>query len=724
MHAKIVRTILLLVALLLLATLPLQAAPTAQAPQTVRIDQVDTSAFPQITLYLSVLDAAGTPVEGLDSADFEIQEGGQPVRVTDFAGLGQSRPVDIVFVLDTTGSMGNYIEGIKDTAIAFAQTLENRNRDYRLALVTFGDAVRQSYSFTDRVDQFSEWMESQIADGGDDNPENPLAAMQEAAGFSFRSSAQRVFILITDAPAHQYGDPDDGGIVFDDPSLTPEQTVQQLVADGISVYTVTGNDAEYLQLVGGTGGYTYSIYEDFVDIVDRLGQAIANQYRLTYRTPDPSPDGRRRAVQAALGGTTGQADYDAPSTLRPGTGTVQFYSALRTPLDISTELAVVGTNLSLAALLALLFGLTSTVFNDTLNEHGSEMAAGWLGRFLRWLSKRLQPLNRLFGSMARGRRTLRYVQVALFLVLTALIGCYLEPGFNPFSLPGLGLFFSMLLSIGLVNLAYEGSQVWTARRFQLDAFLQLHLTGILAAAACVFFSRLVGFVPGYLYGVPGGYALGSAVALSRRREATIAGSGLLAAGLLALLSWGLTVPLMYWQGTLGLSGFSGTLRGLLGGVQSLLLTLFFVGLEVVFFELFPMGPTNGTTLFKWNKALWALVFVPVSFIALHTLFTPESAYLETVRNQNLLLLLALLALYSLLTVLLWYWFELRGRKETAPVCPACGSENRPESRFCASCGGALVAPRRSPQGLALVIILAGLWLVLVLAVILGILGVG
>lgn len=714
--------------LLILATVsPVVAAPLAQEPYEVEVAQVDLSDYPRITLYVTVRDAEGRPVEGLGRSDFHILEGQGQARIEEFAGLGQQRPVDIVFVLDTTGSMGSHIQTIKETIISFAETLEGRHRDYRLGLVTYGDDVRESHTFTDEVALFSDWIEAQDADGGGNEPENALGGLQQAAGFPFRAEAQRLILLITDAPLHEYGDGPDSDVSFDDPLLTVEATAARLAAASVSVYGVTPGMSDYVNLAEQTGGQIYSIYDDLGQIVDNLGTAIANQYRITYRAPRAVFDGSWKNVQVTVGRTEGTASYRTPSERPPGASSVDLYNTLPTPLQISTDPAVVGTNLGLAILLALLFGLTSTIFNDTLNEHQDEIEHSLVGRFFSALKAIGGLLTRPFQALTfRGRRAGAYVQVVAFLVVTAFIACFLDPSYRPLSWAGLGLFSSMLLSIGLVNLVYEGSQITAARRFDLEAVLKLNPIGVAVAVGCVFFSRMVGFTPGYLYGVPGGYALGAAVDLSRRREVTIAGTGLGATTLLALLSWGLTAATALLQKSLGAAGFAGFVRGATSGLQSVLLTIFFVGLEVVFLELFPLGPTNGATIFEWNKVVWGLGFAVVSFLAFHTLFTPQSAYLDAVRSQSLPLLLAVLALYSALTVGLWLFFDLRGaRQRSADLCASCGQQNLPDSRFCARCGAALLAPARgrvSRRGLVLAIAIGVLWLAIGVAVLLAALG--
>lgn len=720
-----IAVVALLLLLLLVIPPSSQAAPPAQVPTTVRVGQVDLSDFPRVTLYVTILGSGGDPIEDVDRADLQIAEDGRPTGLTDMAGLGQQRPVDVVFALDTTGSMGDYIEGVKGTAIDFARSLERRRRDYRLGLVTFGDTVREGYPLTDDVDEFVDWVAGQQADGGGDPPENALGALQEAAALSLRPEAQHLIVLITDADIHTYGDPADEEVAFDDPSLTMEETLRRLSAGAISVYAVTPDLPAHRRLVEQTGGALYGIGTDFDRIIDQLALAIANQYRFTYRSPRPTPDGTERQVEVTVGGASGRAGYTAPTERRPGAGVVEFYTTLPTPLEISTDPAVVGTNAFLAVLLALLFGLTSTVFNDTLNQHQGAIRNTFLGRVGGAIKRLGTALGRPAGPPgSRTRRILTYVRVGIFLLVTALIASFLEPAFLPLSWAGVGLFFSMLLSIGLVNLVYEGVQIWRARRLQFPAALELNPAGIVVALGCVFFSRLVGFVPGYLYGTPGGYALEEEAEMSRRREATIAGAGLGAAALLALLAWGLTLPTDLAQTALGATGVIGFLRGIAGGLQSVLLTLFFVGLEVVFLELFPLGPTSGTALFRWNKVVWGIAFAVAAFLGLHTLFTPESAYLGAMRQHSLQLLLALLALYSALTVGLWYLFEGRRRRREARACPACGHANEPGTRSCIQCGAPIPEQPASPQGLPLVVVIGALWLMIAVARGLAALGVG
>lgn len=86
------------------------AAVSAQGEEPqIRITQVDNSKFPNVTVYVSVTNAAGEPV-GVDPATIQISEGGQMMQPVDVQGGGdavgeQSIPVTTMLVMDISGSM-------------------------------------------------------------------------------------------------------------------------------------------------------------------------------------------------------------------------------------------------------------------------------------------------------------------------------------------------------------------------------------------------------------------------------------------------------------------------------------------------------------------------------------------------------------------------------------------------------------------------------------------
>jgi hypothetical protein len=120
--------------------------------------------------------------------------------------------VDIVFVLDVTGSMRFALEGLLRGIGNFTKELAERQLDARVGLVAFedlliGEALR-ALSFggdgrlTSHIEAFREELKTVRIGGGGDEAESSLDALAEAARFPFRQGSTRVLLLITDAPPH------------------------------------------------------------------------------------------------------------------------------------------------------------------------------------------------------------------------------------------------------------------------------------------------------------------------------------------------------------------------------------------------------------------------------------------------------------------------------------------------------------------------------------------
>jgi Ca-activated chloride channel homolog len=281
----------------------------------VSIAQFDAEDYPEITLYVNITDSAGNYITGLTSDDFEILEDEEKVELSDFAGIGDQRAVDVVFVFDTTGSMGEEISGLIQTCISFAEELESKGRDYRLGLVTFSDEIRSVFyedsSLTEDVETFRGWVSGLKAEGGDQEPENSYAALHRASQMNFRGDAQSVLILITDATPHRYGDPTDDEQTFDDPKIEYQAVLNQITENNISIYAITPYIDDYRYLATETGGNYYNIAEnpDFTGVIEDIGAVIANQYRITYHSPRPTYDGTRRDVIVRIGSAEESTGY-------------------------------------------------------------------------------------------------------------------------------------------------------------------------------------------------------------------------------------------------------------------------------------------------------------------------------------------------------------------------------------------------------------------------------
>src|SRR5216683_4251824 len=136
-------------ALAALFVFQLCAASAARAAMQVVVGNPGLQHFDSdggVELDFGLTDQNGQPVGNLTKDDVQVFEDGQPAKILYFRGVGQGRPVDIVFVLDITESMQPYIDAVKQNMINFAQDLAQNHRDYRLGLVTFEDYVVSAYT--------------------------------------------------------------------------------------------------------------------------------------------------------------------------------------------------------------------------------------------------------------------------------------------------------------------------------------------------------------------------------------------------------------------------------------------------------------------------------------------------------------------------------------------------------------------------------------------------
>ncbi|HZJ65461.1 MAG TPA: VWA domain-containing protein [Kofleriaceae bacterium] len=129
----------------------------------------------------------------------------QPVAV--------KHPVDVVFAVDTTGSMGGLIEGAKRTVWSIATHIRKTDpdADVRIGLVAYRDLgddyVTRDFALTSDLDAVFTELSGYRAAGGGDTPEDVDAALDDALHkMQWRDDARKLVFLVGDAPPASRGD--------------------------------------------------------------------------------------------------------------------------------------------------------------------------------------------------------------------------------------------------------------------------------------------------------------------------------------------------------------------------------------------------------------------------------------------------------------------------------------------------------------------------------------
>jgi len=123
--------------------------------------------------------------------------------------LPYSGPLDIAFVIDSTGSMWDEIGEVKENVTTLVGQIAAIDPDYRLALVDYKDEpeeesayqARLDLDFTTDIGAFDRELAALEADGGGDSPESVYAGLMTALGRDWRAGAKKIVVQIGDAPA-------------------------------------------------------------------------------------------------------------------------------------------------------------------------------------------------------------------------------------------------------------------------------------------------------------------------------------------------------------------------------------------------------------------------------------------------------------------------------------------------------------------------------------------
>ena len=116
--------------------------------------------------------------------------------------------LDLMIVLDCTGSMSDEIAFLKSELRAILEDIKKRHPalDLRVGLVAYRDTgdefVTRTYALTSDLDQLQSAIAMQDGNGGGDMPEAVDAALNRGVDQDWRDGALRMLLHVADAPPH------------------------------------------------------------------------------------------------------------------------------------------------------------------------------------------------------------------------------------------------------------------------------------------------------------------------------------------------------------------------------------------------------------------------------------------------------------------------------------------------------------------------------------------
>ena len=205
--------------------------------------------------------------------------------------------VDVVFVLDTTGSMGGLIQTAKEKIWSIATTMASAQQtpEIRIGLVAYRDRgdsyVTKTVDLSDDLDSVYAMLMDFEAEGGGDTPESVNEALYSAVhnmSWSQQDQAYQVIFLVGDAPPHMdYNEvryPEivasalDKGIVINTIQCGDIQTA---IAPWTQIASLGNGDFFQVEQAGGAVAYTTPFDEEIADLSAKLDDT-----RLYYGTDE------------------------------------------------------------------------------------------------------------------------------------------------------------------------------------------------------------------------------------------------------------------------------------------------------------------------------------------------------------------------------------------------------------------------------------------------------
>lgn len=359
-------------------------------------------------------------------------------------------------------------------------------------------------------------------------------------------------------------------------------------------------------------------------------------------TPTPTPTGTSGGTRLGVAG-------DFPFINVGGLAEFNmnwWVDNVKTPTQaFSGGLAKILPNFLLALLLALLFGFFGTLQSNTMENHEAEISG--------WVAPVTRPIRAVMAAGAAfsanlSAHGLGWLLEALKLVgvlfLLGLIFSFLDPSFSFTNPSWLLMVVAIMLSTGLIGLIDDVAIVFYSRRNGGGGEIALNGSNATIALGSMLFSRVAGLAPGIIFG-----SAGSARGELRGHPMTLSLLGLGAVSIVAGVAW-------------IASSFIPTTQGAGLWLATLVILIFAVGIQTLFFELIPVRGNMGNDIFKHRKVLWIAGFTLAAFLFIQTQLNPEGNLVGSFNQPNMQMLMVTTFLFCAISGGLWLYFWNRDRR--------------------------------------------------------------
>jgi Ca-activated chloride channel family protein len=274
---------------------------TGQGEEIVRITQVDTSQFPQVTVYVAVVDEDSQPV-GVNPSRLVIEENDVPIPLDQIQGVGEVGPLTTMLVMDVSGSM--HVDGKLEAAKAAATAYVDQMRPGdQVGLVTFSTEIKYVQAVTSDRREMVNAINALIGIGDT----AMYDALIQAVDILEPMAGRKAIIALTDGLDNQS-------------ASVPEDVLERIGPSGLSISTiglgdpehgpgaVTALDEDALMYLAENAGGLYGYANDeasLSNLYQNYAIGLQSEYVLTYTSPSALRDGVNRALSVSLSNLSG-----------------------------------------------------------------------------------------------------------------------------------------------------------------------------------------------------------------------------------------------------------------------------------------------------------------------------------------------------------------------------------------------------------------------------------
>lgn len=269
--------------------------------RSLQINQVDTSHFPKVDIFATVLEA-GAPVTGLSAKDFRVRE--DEVEQEPLSVAAQLSPLSVVVTVDTSGSMSKAMQTAREAAQLFVDSLAPQDS---VAVVSFNRTVQVLANPGTNREQAKQVIGILQARGDT----ALFDAMHASLDILKGRPGRKAIVLLSDGV-------DDGrtGNVLSKHSIDESLKLAQDL--NVPVFTVglgSELDEATLQRVATQSGasfYKAPTADQLKALYGQLGQQLTGQYEISYTSNLPG-DGSVHNIQLGQASLRSNKAYSSPS---------------------------------------------------------------------------------------------------------------------------------------------------------------------------------------------------------------------------------------------------------------------------------------------------------------------------------------------------------------------------------------------------------------------------